>query len=222
MAIYVNENNKVTDIFVNVNGSKCKIASGWVHGINTPRKIFGITTSIAPIDDWLYAIDDRKNLVKLYRYIGSKTDVVVYSNYTIDNKTYKTALNTALNFNIKDYMFGGCTHIQSVKFCEGIDLSNTYHIKGMFYDCTSLTSIDISTLDVSGIVNMASMFFNCTSLVTLDLSNFNTRKVTNMYRMFYNCSSLKTIYVNRNIWSTSQASTNEMFTECGTSSVTYK
>ena len=34
------------------------------------------------------------------------------------------------------------------------------------------------------------MFYECSSLSTLDLSSFNTRNVTNMQKLFYNCSSL--------------------------------
>ena len=32
------------------------------------------------------------------------------------------------------------------------------------------------------------MFYNCSSLISLDLSNFNTQNVTNMMLMFCNCS----------------------------------
>ena len=34
------------------------------------------------------------------------------------------------------------------------------------------------------------MFFNCYSLTSLNLSNFNTQNVTDMSYMFYNCNSL--------------------------------
>ena len=41
---------------------------------------------------------------------------------------------------------------------------------------------------------MSCMFFNCATLSSLDLSNFNTEKVTYMYGMFASCSALTTIY----------------------------
>ncbi len=37
---------------------------------------------------------------------------------------------------------------------------------------------------------MSFMFYECSSLTSLNLSNFNTNKVNNMSYMFYNCSSL--------------------------------
>ena len=35
------------------------------------------------------------------------------------------------------------------------------------------------------------MFYDCKSLTNLDLSNFNTQNVTNMGEMFSGCNSLK-------------------------------
>ena len=38
---------------------------------------------------------------------------------------------------------------------------------------------------------MNGMFSNCKSLISLDLSNFNNQNVTNILLMFCNCESLK-------------------------------
>lgn len=66
-------------------------------------------------------------------------------------------------------------------------------IRGLFYNCSSLTSLDLSHFDTSEVANMDVMFSGCYNLTTLDLSGWNTSSVTSMYSMFYNCSSLKTI-----------------------------
>ena len=55
----------------------------------------------------------------------------------------------------------------------------------MFYKCSSLTSLDLSSFNTSNVVDMSSMFYNCTSLITLNLSSFDTSKVVNMTTMFY-------------------------------------
>ena len=39
------------------------------------------------------------------------------------------------------------------------------------------------------------MFYECESLTNLNLSNFNTQNVTDMESMFYYCKSLKKINV---------------------------
>ena len=60
----------------------------------------------------------------------------------------------------------------------------------MFYECSSLTNINLSNFKTQNVTNMYSMFFGCSSLTDINLSNINTQKVTNMDRMFLNCSSL--------------------------------
>ena len=55
----------------------------------------------------------------------------------------------------------------------------------MFYNCSKLTSLDLSNLNTKNVTNMSGMFSTCSSLTSLDLSNFNTNNVTNMWRMFY-------------------------------------
>ena len=50
---------------------------------------------------------------------------------------------------------------------------------------------DIITIKWNNLLNDTSyMFYQCSSLTLLDLSLFNTSLVTNMQYMFYNCSSL--------------------------------
>ena len=63
----------------------------------------------------------------------------------------------------------------------------------MFYECSSLTSIDLSNFNTQNVTDMEYMFSKCSSLKYIDLSNFNTQKVTNMRCMFNKCSSLKHI-----------------------------
>lgn len=88
IAIYVKENNKATNMFVNVNGSKNKIISGWVHDTNTPRMVFssdyivngvkivswtdGTDEEVAAMLDAHY--DDRINIYN-YWHVGDERKV---------------------------------------------------------------------------------------------------------------------------------------------------
>ena len=55
----------------------------------------------------------------------------------------------------------------------------------MFYNCKSLTSLNLSNFNTNNVKNMNHMFCNCSSLNSLDLSNFNTNNVKDMDKMFY-------------------------------------
>ena len=63
----------------------------------------------------------------------------------------------------------------------------------MFYNCRSLTSLDLSKIDTSNVTNMNGMFMYCQSLTSLDLSKIDTSNVTNMRYMFSYCDLLTTI-----------------------------
>ena len=89
-------------------------------------------------------------------------------------------------------MFSNCSSLTS------LDLSsfNTSKVRGMndmFYLCPSLTSLDLSSFNTSNVTNISYMFKGCSSLTSLDLSGFNTSKVTDMIGMFSDCSSLTSL-----------------------------
>ena len=63
----------------------------------------------------------------------------------------------------------------------------------MFYKCSALKSIDLSSFNAHDVTSMFSMFDGCTSLQSINLSSLNTNKVTEMTLMFNNCSALKSI-----------------------------
>jgi surface protein len=84
-----------------------------------------------------------------------------------------------------------------------------------FYGMGNLQSITgMSYLNTSEVTNMAYMFYGCTSLTSLDLSSFNTSQVTDMTQMFRTSSNLQTIYVG-NGWSTGAVTySSNMFSNC--------
>ena len=251
--------------------------------------------------NWNYTLDDTNNIITLNYYKGSETDVIVYANYVIGEKSIKFSRNIdtsnvtgmgAMFYNCKSlttiegldsfdtsnvtdmtFMFAGCESLVSLDI-SNFDTSNITNVKNMFNKCKSLTnldishfntsnvtemsymfsqceslialnvnyldtskvtkmdgmfnglsaltSLDVSNFDTSKVTNMGYMFDGCSTLSTLDLCSFDTRNATAMRNMFNGCSNLTTIYVTEGKWSTSQASTSWMFSDCGTSAVTYK
>ena len=67
------------------------------------------------------------------------------------------------------------------------------NINCMFYECSSLTSLNLSNFNTNNVIDMCAMFQLCSSLTSLNLSNFNTNNVTNMCAMFQLCSSLTSL-----------------------------
>ena len=106
--------------------------------------------------------------------------------------------------------------------CSLANLNTKYvtTMRGMFYDCTSITSLDLSSFDTSSVTNMSNMFMFCTNLTKLNLESFDTSKATNMDYMFYGSTNLSNVKVS-NKWVVGSTTTVEyMFKDSGTDHVT--
>ena len=108
--------------------------------------------------------------------------------------------------------FGNKSNIKTIKKMQ-IDTSNVTSMYMMFYDCPSLTSLDLSNFNTSNVTNMQYLFDDCSSLTTLDLSSFNTSNVTSMQYMFQNCSSLTSLDLS-NFNTSNVTDTTYMFKGC--------
>ena len=152
----------------------------------------------------------KNNIITLNYYIGldyanPKKEVIVYANYVIDGKTYKTQIksNDENATNRTAYMFNNnfnyAQYIETIQFSGGIDMSNVTNMSYMFNSCTKLTSVDFGTdFNTKNVTNMAQMFNNCTSLTSLDVSDFDTSNVTNMSGMFSSCRALTDLDLSNN------------------------
>ena len=60
-----------------------------------------------------------------------------------------------------------------------------------FMECEKLEAIDgIENLNTSKVTDMWNMFYNCKSLTSLDLKTFDTHNVLGMSYMFFGCNNL--------------------------------
>ena len=136
---------------------------------------------------------------------GSITQVVF-------EKSFKDFNVTSCNNWFSD--FTGLTRIKGIEY---LDTSEVTNMVNMFYGCSSLTELDLSSFNTSGAANTISMFQDCSSLekitfgnnfktrntqsmfdgcsklASLNLSSFNTSQVENMRSMFQGCKALTSL-----------------------------
>jgi surface protein len=101
---------------------------------------------------------------------------------------------STVNVTDMQYMFFNCSSLTTLEV-SGFKTENVTNMYRMFYGCSGLTTLDVSKFTTDLVTDMNGMFAECSKLTTLDLSSFNTSKVTNMNSMFSDCTSLTTIYV---------------------------
>ena len=135
-----------------------------------------------------------------------------YDMWKLESMTGMSYLNTSEVTNMS-LMFYNCTKLTSLDVSH-FNTSNVTDMNQMFGNCTVLTSLDLSNFNTSKVTDMGAMFRNCNSLMSLDLSSFNTSKVAYMTNMFTYCSNLQTITVGSD-WSTAAVtSSTNMFNNC--------
>ncbi len=110
--------------------------------------------------------------------------------------------------------FRSMSALTEITGIENLNTSEVDNMENMFFECTKLTSLDLSSFNTEKVTGMKFMFYGCSNLTSLDLSSFNTRNVTTMGSMFSECCRLETIYAGSG-WSTDALKINSaMFTNC--------
>ncbi|BDR59739.1 BspA family leucine-rich repeat surface protein [Xylocopilactobacillus apicola] len=133
-----------------------------------------------------------------------------------NNCSSLTNLDSLQNWNVsKVKTFGGMFSrcgIITLDLRNWNTISVTY-ISSMFFNCASLTNLNVSTWTTSNITEMTSAFQNCYSLTSLDVHNWDVSKVTGFRGLFSYCSSLTELDLSN--WnSISSKSTYGMFQGC--------
>ena len=93
--------------------------------------------------------------------------------------------------------FCGFWQLTTIEGIENLNTEEVTNMRGMFWGCSGLTSLDLSSFNTAKVTDMNSMFNGCSDLTSLDVSSFNTAKVTNMSCMFGNCTGLKSLDVSK-------------------------
>ena len=117
-----------------------------------------------------------------------------FENGTIVHIVFDKSFSTYTPTSLRDF-FAYLTNLKTITGLEYLNTEKATDMSSMFYNCSSLTSLDVTHFNTAKVTDMSSMFFRCSSLTSLDVTHFNTANVTNMRNLFYNCSSLTSLDV---------------------------
>ena len=87
--------------------------------------------------------------------------------------------------------FMDCKRLKEIVGINNLKTDNVVNMSGMFWNCSSLVSLDLSSFNTEKVHSMGWMLSGCSSLSKLDVSSFNTKNVMFMGDMFAFCPSLK-------------------------------
>ena len=130
-------------------------------------------------------VEDKQTVTAINTKLGNGTIV-----HIVFDKSFSTYTPTSLYRFFED--------LKKLETITGLEYLNTEKVTDMgrmFYNCSSLTSLDVTHFNTANVTYMRYMFYNCSKLTSLDVTHFNTVKVTDMHDMFSRCSSLTSLDV---------------------------
>ena len=130
-------------------------------------------------------VEDKMTVAAIINNLGNGT-----IKHIVFDKSFSTYTPTTLYG-----FFGSRTVLETITGLEYLNTANVTNMRRMFYNCSSLTSLDVTHFNTAKVTDMSGMFSSCSSLTSLDVTNFNTANVTNMSNMFNNCVALTSLDV---------------------------
>lgn len=184
----------------------------------------GYLTDARPMEPYAVLNDERTELTFYYDKKKEERNGLSVSEIESGTQEFKRNLTTVVfddsfadcaTLNSTASWFKWCYNLTSITGISNLKTENVTSMSMMFYQCSSLTSLDLSGFNTSKVTSMNRMFEGCEKMVDLDLSSFETSSVTDMDRMFFGCFRLVTVYVSEN-WTTSNVTQHEsMFGQTG-------
>ena len=127
-------------------------------------------------------VEDKQKVTDINEKLGNGT-----IKHIVFDKSFSTYTPTSLYCFFED--------LKKLETITGLEYLNTEKVTdmySMFYNCSSLTSLDVTHFNTANVTNMSFMFASCGALTTIYVSDkFVTDKVTKGSNMFNNCKNLK-------------------------------
>ena len=130
-------------------------------------------------------VEDKMTVATINKNLGKGSIV-----HIVFDKSFSTYTPTSLY-----KFFANLTKLKTITGLEYLNTEKVTNMSYMFFNCSSLTSLDVTHFNTAKVTNMNRLFAYCSSLTSLDVTHFNTAKVTNMNRLFAYCSSLTSLDV---------------------------
>ena len=182
----------------------CSYNSGNANDANNANYTTGYFTKYGTVVKGSYVVYSEADNTLTFKYGEIPASGDGSTVYSIPSSSYEPKW-------ISDH----ASDIKKVVFDESFAVVQPTNCYCWFNDCSALTDIQgIQNLNTTEVTNMGYMFYNCSNLTSLDLSGFDTQKVSEMNDMFFGCSKLTTIFVSDKFVVENVTQSDNMFSFC--------
>ena len=127
-------------------------------------------------------VEDKQKVTDINEKLGNGT-----IKHIVFDKSFSTYTPTSLYCFFEDLK-----KLETITGLEYLNTEKATDMSSMFYNCSSLTSLDVTHFNTANVTDMSFMFASCGALTTIYVSDkFVTDKVTKGSNMFNNCKNLK-------------------------------
>ena len=182
----------------------CSYNSGNTNDAHYANYTTGYFTKYGTVDKGSYVVYSEADNTLTFKYGEIPASGDGSTVYSIPSSSYEPKW-------ISDH----ASDIKKVVFDESFAVVGPTNCYCWFNDCSALTDIQgIQNLNTTEVTNMGGMFYNCSNLTSLDLSGFDTQRVSEMNSMFFGCSKLTTIFVSNKFVVENVTQSDNMFSFC--------
>ena len=180
----VTNSSKMFYLCTSLSGA-CSYNSGNTNDANYANYTTGYFTKYGTVDKGSYVVYSEADNTLTFKYGEIPASGDGSTVYSIPSSSYEP-----------EWISDHASDIKKVVFDESFAVVGPTKCYCWFNDCSALTDIQgIQNLNTTEVTNMGYMFYNCSNLTSLDLSGFDTQRVSEMNSMFFGCSKLTTIFV---------------------------
>ena len=188
----------INNIYNKINNNEIKLLAE-IKNVDTNKNVYfldntegKVPINVTVLEEHYHDFLEELNESNVELYINNKKHS--YKKFFKPDKegTYEIILK--FNIMMKDcsYMFFGCSNLTNIDL-SSFKTENVTNMGCLCYNCSNLINIDLFSLKTKNVENMEGMFYNCSKLKNINLSSFNTQNVKNLSGMFIGCSGLKNI-----------------------------
>ena len=135
-------------------------------------------------EETTWNIEDGDEWYPAWHSVGGYVEKVIFDSSFVNARPNKLK-----------FWFARFRKLTTIDGIHNLNTSNVTDMGGMFRECFSLKSLDVSHFNTKKLTGMSYTFSGCSSLTSLDVSNFDTQNFTSMYETFSGCSSLTSLDV---------------------------
>ena len=201
--VNVTNSSKMFYLCTSLSGA-CSYNSGNTNDAHYAKYTTGYFTKYGTVDKGSYVVYLEADNTLTFKYGEIPASGDGSTVYSIPSSSYEP-----------EWISAHASDIKKVVFDESFAVVRPTKCYCWFQDCSALTDIQgIQNLNTTEVTNMGYMFYNCSNLTSLDLSGFDTQRVSEMNSMFFGCSKLTTIFVSDKFVVENVTQSDNMFSFC--------